>query len=310
MLAEQRLYSLIEDSFGAKRDWYRIHDSNPQLKADGAKWIKPEEAEEWNRRGWGIFQTINCFRGQRRKENLAHINAWAVDIDSPNKGGLLKRIQNAPLFPSLVVETRNGFHVYWNALRATKETYDAIVVDRLIPYFGADEKAKDMARLLRVPGYFHQKDPKQPYLISVRAWNPCAYTEGDMLYAFPLSSQKKMELKVKQEFRSIFTCAVPESTDDLWESIYNMDCHAALERLSGSPFVGGETYSFKRVSSGNLNIYVNGKSTSCFIDKCKRIGSMDHGGPTVFNWLKWFGRSNSQVVEIMKEVYPELWKRS
>lgn len=305
MHSEQRLYSMIEDHFGVKRDWYRIHEST---KNSGAIKLAPREATDWNKSGWGIFHTVNQFSGPRRKENLTHINAWAIDIDRGNKDEQLERIENAPLWPSLVVETRNGFHVYWNALHASQEHYEAIVVGRLIPYFGADEKAKDMARLLRVPGYYHQKDPTHPYLISVRSWNNCSYSENDMLYAFPISEEKKKELEIKKELR--IALKKEESTaGDLWEGVYNIDCEAALQKLSGSPHVKGETYTFRRVSSGNLNIYVNGKSTSSWIDKNKRIGSMNGGGPTVFNWLKWFGKSNAEVVQIMKEVFPELWKQ-
>jgi len=309
MVAERRLFTVIEQEFQVQRDWYRIHDTD---KGTGAIKVKPQDAERWNRNGWGIFQTVNHFSGPRRKDHLIRINAWAIDIDNGNKEKQLKLIEKAPLFPSLVVETKNGFHVYWNSQNASSEFYDDIVVDRLIPYFGADEKAKDIARLLRVPGYFHQKDPNCPYLISIRYWNKCAYTEKDMMWAFPLSQEKQKEQEIKNALKEIFTMhgpAVlgPAHSEGLWENVFNMDCAAALERLSGSGYVGGENYTFKRVSSGNFNIFVNGKGTSCWIDKNKRIGSMDHGGPTIAQWLKWYGRSWKEVVQILREVFPELW---
>ena len=300
MLAEQQVYSLIEDQFCIKRDWYRIHESSKS----GAVKIDRSQAEKWNKNGWGIFHTVNEFQGPRRKDCLRQINSWAIDIDGGDKEQHIHKIWNAPILPSLVVETKSGFHVYWNAKDANAQTYEAIVMDRLIHYCGADERAKDMARLLRVPGYYHQKDPKDPFMVAVRYWTNASYNERDMFFAFPLSEEKQKEIEIRNEIKKTIHC---DDSDDLWQRIYSLDCEEALKRLSGSNHVFSEEYSFRKVSTGNLNIYVNGKSTSCWIDKNKRIGSMNNGGPTVFNWLKWYGRSNAQVIEIMKETFPELW---
>ncbi len=306
MHRERRVYSMIQNYFNSQRDWYRIHETE---KGHGALRVNPNEADFWNQSGWGIFHTVNSFQGGRRKQNLNRINAWAIDIDCKDKDKKLEQIENAPILPSLIVETKNGFHVYWNAKNAKLNHYQDIVLDRLIPYFKADERAKDIARLLRVPGFYHIKNPKDPYMVSVKGWNNCAYTEKDMFYAFPLSKEKEKEMEVKKELKAILR---PSSygNDDLWENVFQMDCEMALRRLSGRSHVGGEQYSFQRVANGNLNIYVNNKSTSCWIDKNKRIGSPNGGGPTVFQWLKWFGLTNARVVEVMKKEFPELWSKN
>lgn len=300
MQAERRIYSVIEQEFGFHRDWYRIHDSDQK---SGAIPISPDEAESWNKSGWGIFHTVQLFRGSRKKENLDRITSWAIDIDKGTKEKQLALMKKSPLYPNLVIESKNGLHIYWNSKNATQETYEAIVLDRLIPFFDADPRAKDVSRLLRVPGFFHVKNPKDPFLVKVLYWNPGRYTEDDMFYAFRLSRAKEQESVVKQELRTAFRVY----GDNLWEKVFNLDCEAALTRLSGTTHVFGETYSFKKVSSGNLNIFVNNKSTSCWVDTNKRIGSPNGGGPTIFSWLKWFGRKNSEVVSIMKGEFPELW---
>lgn len=297
MNQHQAAYAALETLLPRSRDWYRLHDVD---RSGGAHRIDRPEAETWNRLGWGIFHTVNAFRGPRRAECLAAINSWAVDIDGGTKAAQLALIKKSPIFPSLVVETKSGYHVYWHAKDATAQNYEAIVSDRLIPYFKADPRAKDVSRLFRVPGFYHCKDPSNRFLVKVSFWNDCTYTETDMFYAFRLSANdKKLEQK-KQELRR-------ECGDSLWERIYNLDCVEALTRLSGTMYVGGEAYTFKPVTSGNLNIYVNGKSTSCFIDRHRRIGSAAKGGPTVYCWLKWFGWSNKETVKIIKEVFPELW---
>lgn len=303
MLAERQIYSVIENEyFGVKREWYRIHDTD---KSGGAIQIRPEQAEMWNRNGWGIFHAINSFSGPRRKEYLSQINAWAIDIDGGNKKDHLKKIWNAPILPSLVVETKSGFHLYWNAKDAIVSSYKSIIEDRLIPFFGADERAKDLSRLLRVPGFFHAKDPNDPFMIKVRHWNNVSYSEADILFAFPKvkKDNKEQQKKVKDLNRVL----VDQIDGNLSDRIYKLDCQQALSKLSGSAHVNGENYSFKKVSKGNLNIFVNGKSTSCWIDQNKRIGSVNGGGPTIWQWLKWFGYTNSEIFKIIKKEFPELW---
>ena len=115
MHRERRVYSMIQNYFNSQRDWYRIHETE---KGHGALRVNPNEADFWNQSGWGIFHTVNSFQGGRRKQNLNRINAWAIDIDCKDKDKKLEQIENAPILPSLIVETKNGFHVYWNAKNA------------------------------------------------------------------------------------------------------------------------------------------------------------------------------------------------
>jgi hypothetical protein len=300
MNQELMVFSAIEQFNPKHRDWYRLHDTD---RSAGAIRIVPDEAEAWNRKGWGIFHTVNSFRGARKTENLAAINAWAIDIDCAGaKDACLELVKKSPLYPSLVVETGNGYHVYWNARNARPETYATIVAERLLPHFKADPRAKDVSRLLRVPGFLHQKDPRSPFLVRVVSWEGCAYTEAEMMYAFRAPKKPLPKLSPQTQ--------VPgrrQLGSTLWPKVFAMNCVDALNRLSGTHYVQGEVYSFKPVSRGHLNIYVNGKSTSCFIDTQGRIGSADHGGPTVANWLKWYGRSWSEVVQIMRLVFPEMF---
>ena len=65
----------------------------------------------------GVFHTVNAFRGTKRtKDELTAINAWFVDIDEGDKADMLARIYAAPIEPSIIVETRRGYHVYYIAI--------------------------------------------------------------------------------------------------------------------------------------------------------------------------------------------------
>lgn len=282
------------------RAFYRMNDSDPS----GVFPIEEAEAAEWNRKGFGIFWSVQEFNSSvRKKENLKRITAWAVDIDGGEKAEQWERIARAPIVPSLVVESKNGFHVYFNAKDAIPEHYAEIVQDRLIPYFKADPKAKDLARILRVPGFYHMKNPADPYMVTKRFEHRCSYTEKQIEYFFRTTEEEEKQIKAKRELRVAFKC----DGDDFWEKIYNLNCEQALMRLSGTHAVNNEIFTFKRMSNGNKNLFVDRKGTSCWIDSHGRIGSCDKGGPTIWNWLRWYGRDNKQTYQLIKEFFPELW---
>lgn len=277
---------------------YAIHDSNP-AKGGGAKRINIQEAHDWNKRGYGIFWTVNAFKGSRRIESLTGINAWAIDLDKGTKAEMLSKIEKG-LVPTLVVETKSGFHVYWKAKNGTKENWKAIVQNRLVPFYGADRRAKDLARLLRRPGFLHLKDPVNPFLIQKVWQHPVEYSEEEMLGRYPDVITPKLQRKIHR-----MTVKGNPMQGGFWERVWNLDCEYALTRLSGTEHVGFETYEFKPNASGTKNIYINGKSSSCWVDHNRRIGSADGGGPTIAQWLNWFHKDYKKTVQIIKEVFPE-----
>ena len=204
-----------------------------------------------------------------------------------------------------MVESRNGLHLWFLAQDGTPENYGAIVADRLVPAFDADPNAKDIARVLRVPGFNHMKQPDDPFPVTVADRCDAVYREAEMLEAFADIGGAQRRLRERQrQARAARAQMLP--TGDIWDRAYALDCEQALTRLSDHPAVSGEVYEFRRVSKGHLNIIVNGEPTSCFIDANGKIGSGDKGGPGIAQWLKWFGRSYKEVRRILLDVFPEL----
>ena len=264
--------------------------------------VRVADAHEENKRGFGIFWTVNEFDGPRKIANLKHINAWALDIDVGTKEEQLAKIKSG-LVPSMVIESKRGFHIYFRAKDAKPEHWNAIMLDRLVPFYGADKNARDLARILRAPGYYHMKDPANPFLIE-KVWEQnVGYTERQIDYFYPLPEATKEARQAFDELKKEFKT----TGDAFWDRVWELDCEFALERLSGTDAVFGEVFEFKRNASGTKNIYVNGKSTSCWVDASGRIGSLSKGGPTIFQWLKWYGRDGKKVLELMKGAFPELW---
>ena len=77
-----------------------------------------------------------------------------------------------------------------------------------------------------------------------------------------------------------------------------------LEKLSGTEYVNGEIYEFKRAGRGNFNIIVNGEETGAFVDSDGMLGS--HGQPvyTVAQWLMNTGNYSSwgDIIKIIKSI--------
>jgi hypothetical protein len=267
---------------------WRINDKD---KEQGCLFVEKEDARFWNNKGWGIFDCPNPIEGKRCSANVKRIKYWFVDIDTGSKAQQMTRVNQSPLPPSLLVESRNGFHLYWRAKGASRETWRAIVVQRLIPHFDADKQASDMSRLLRVPGYYHHKG--DPFLVQCLSRSDVSYTEDEMLFAF--DEVKPVEREVK-----------PADGETFWGKVAQLDCADALMRLSGTAAVRGETYELRPTGSkGGLNIYVDGKGTSCWIDAEGKLGKYGKGAG-VFGWLSYFGHSPAEVARIIKEVFPEL----
>lgn len=114
-----------------------------------------------NRRGAGIHVTVNKTDLLGRKnENIIRIRAlWQEDDDGFS--GIL------PLKPHIVVETSEGkFHRYLLTDHDSIDDFNP-VLDRMIRDYGSDPNAKGIARVLRIPGFFHQKDPGKPFRVQI-----------------------------------------------------------------------------------------------------------------------------------------------
>jgi hypothetical protein len=266
-----------------------LHDQHSDVS--GAKAVHYAEAEIWNKRGYGIHWVINDFEGERLAGNCKKVNAWFFEIDDKPKYYQLALIEKG-LIPSLIVETKHSYHTYFFAKNASKDSFED-VQKRLIHFYKSDDKIKGVLRLMRAPGYKHLKDPTEPFDCRIVWHRPeISYTTRVMRYYYPLPEEAK---------KTISPVHVTKDESDLFELLYNMDHRKVLEQFSGTAWVGGETYRFKELRSGKVNILVNGKTTHCFLDADGRIGACG-GGPTIWQWLKWFNHDGKTIRRAIREV--------
>jgi hypothetical protein len=150
-------------------------------------------AVERNQAGYGIYVTVNRTDGRGRKaENIAGLRTWYTDIDGlptdEQKHAKVYDVLRGPLPPSAIIKTRNGIHCYYFAEPNQEVSNEAFkrTVKGVARYYGGDEGVCDISRVLRLPGYFHQKDPAEPYLVEV-IWRDegIMYREADLRAAYP-----------------------------------------------------------------------------------------------------------------------------
>ena len=158
--------------------------------------------QKYQNQGFGIYFVVNS--GGQKKKSIKRINAHFIDMDfgkvpkiingislKDSKGktiyeyrskeeiekykiDFLKRLENFKLNPNVIVETKNGFHVYWLLdFEKTQNLYSfPPLQEKLIEYFAASEErkehadssVKDISRVLRLINYKHLKNPKDPLL--------------------------------------------------------------------------------------------------------------------------------------------------
>jgi hypothetical protein len=135
------------------------------------------ELERLNRKGAGIFVTVNETDGTgRRLANIVRARAVFQEDDGAGKP--------LPLEPHLLIESSPGkYHRYLLVEDLALDEFDA-VQRVLVEDYGSDPNAKDRARVLRLAGFYHRKGA--PHLVRiVEASGSLPYGRERLLEAFP-----------------------------------------------------------------------------------------------------------------------------
>lgn len=135
----------------------------------------------YNQRGAGVFVTISETDGAGRKlDNIVRVRAIWQEDDSGEGVAL-------PLEPHIITETSpNKYHRIILVDGLTFEQHQQIQ-NTLVSHYGSDKNAKDLARVLRLPGFWHLKgDPFQVKLLQASSMPP--YSAEEALAAFEVDA--------------------------------------------------------------------------------------------------------------------------
>lgn len=260
--------------------------------------ITKEELQALNKKGAGIFFTPNGMeRGHRDSKHCTHVNAYFVDMDEGTKAEQYSRIAQSPITPSFIIESRNGYHVYFLAPRASKDTFRQVQT-ALIEYFQGDKQCKDISRVLRLPNFFHLKDIKNPFKVNIVESNPSiTYTEHEIVELFNIDTSPASDTP------SEYTKKDHAAPTTFWEAAAQIDCASALLKLSGTDYVNNEIIELRERPQGGQYIIINGQMANAWIDEQGMIGSGAKGGPTIIQWLSYYGHSYSQIANIVRALF-------
>lgn len=281
------------------RDLARKIDQHKFSKDDLERWL-----EAYNKKWAGVFFSINSMKPwERDKASVTHINARACEVDDLSKEDQLKLISVCPIKPSLIIESNKSFHMYWFAKDGTIENRNKICWGLRNFFWGDPAIASDISRVLRLPWYNHMKNPDEPFECTISDWDGEYHTEEEMLKVFPdtetLSEKEQKAIKKETQLKKAVW------NDDAWERIRAMDCKTMLEKISWTSLVWGDIISFKRNSNWTEQIYCNGKSTGCRIDKLGKIWSSNKGWPNWTNRIAWYGWVDwKEIYKWIKEEFP------
>lgn len=133
--------------------------------------------------GRGIFFAVNGMKGEGRSNaNFTHALCVFADDDTRREGPRAEW----RLAPHIIVESSPGkYHYYWLTSTDDGPAWVA-VMKRIAALYGTDKSVCDLARVMRLPGSLHLKDPASPHRVRVcYLSNAPRYTWAEVEEAFP-----------------------------------------------------------------------------------------------------------------------------
>ncbi|NCD17779.1 MAG: hypothetical protein EOL91_10825 [Actinobacteria bacterium] len=193
---------------------YRMKDSE---KSDGMIPITYNQAFHFNRIGYGIFFTPNKIEGRRIADNVKRINYWFADMDEKTKPEQMNIIDKLLYKPSRIVESKRGYHLYWRSQDGTLDNFNKIMIG-IIEKLGSDKSVKGANRTMRMPGFYHMKDRKNPFMVKIIFDSKVIFTEKEMLYGFR-QKNKKVVLTAYEQPKDKNEMLNPDN----WNRIFNLN---------------------------------------------------------------------------------------
>ncbi len=141
-----------------------------------------ENLAELNCAGAGVFVVVND--GGQKRDEITRVRAVFADTD----GAPLEPIVNA-LQPSFIINTSPGkWHVYWRVTPDFPVEQFGPVQKAIAEKFGTDGSVFDLSRVMRVPGFNHNKTA--PFAVSIVEWARSlkAYSFAEILSSLELAS--------------------------------------------------------------------------------------------------------------------------
>jgi hypothetical protein len=145
--------------------------------------------------GYGVFGCVNQATSTGRDEaNITHLCSFYADFDNG-----IPDWSKCALSPSSIVESSPGKQqAYWHLTSPLSYTQEAAatylaIEHALVTKLGGDQNARDIPRVLRIPGYVNTKYATRP-MVKELLTTDFRYTMDEMNREFGMIEQPKMSL--------------------------------------------------------------------------------------------------------------------
>lgn len=212
--------------------------------------------------------------GGRKNKDIVKFKTFFIDLDCGRtaenkyfpldyvkryKETQLKKLQSFKIKPNAVVETRNGYHIYWFIKENINyETWYSIE-NFLVEYFNADKKVKSPANQLRIPGtYWIKNNIEQPVFCKIVELNNFITYIETYFDLFDIKKQQKTTSKtqdIKFNQKNIIV-PPPKNTFTSYKDIFDY-----LTKSVNMTEYLGEHYGLKCSSSGSFCCLIHKENT-------------------------------------------------
>ncbi len=287
-----------------------------------------------NKQGYGIHFTPNAVKvaeGKNRIDNIEYINSFWVEIDIEETKELKHeddvitrkniKAEIAGLFlnfdfkywPSLFVETRNGFQVYWFAANCTILDFNLVqeCLYRRFKNVGADKSSMKLNSMLRVPWFRYHKKGEEGFITPWKVFSTLRLYDFNEMVAFlsaeydELMSEKKrlnyelFEQELMSRSVTLNNRWTPPKGQSKVAKIIAYPIKNLLEKLSGKEIVNGDKFTFKKVSDTKFAVMVNGHGSPNWIDSSTNM-IFSNNKPKFWNmihYLEFYTNDKTKAVD-------------
>jgi len=148
-----------------------------------------------NARGAAVAVLPNVNDGTRKREaeNIRSVRVLFVDLDHAP----LEPVLAGPLAPHIITETSPGrHHAFWRVADCPLDDFVRLQT-ALCNRFNGDTNILDVARCVRLPGFYHHKgEPFLSRIVSLRDALPYTYAEILEAFAIPALRAKPKPMKL------------------------------------------------------------------------------------------------------------------
>ena len=174
---------------------FQTFDDNQERKDPGITSVRHGTLEQhfdhlvrYSAKGAGIFVTVNKTNLKGRKNSdILKVRACVADLD----GAPVEPVLNYHVEPSILVESSAGrWHAYYSCSDMPLDAFTAMQ-RALADKFGGDHACCDLPRVMRLPGFLHQKVKNgirsEPFMTRIeQSHKDLVYTYDQLKEAFPV----------------------------------------------------------------------------------------------------------------------------